>query len=131
MGGLVRNWNWNHPWVLALEVTGTKPQVQFQTCFKTKIELNLSLNPILVLGFREFFLFEEVWSIFFIYDFHLCFLFLQAFVFKKRLRLLKLRCFKFCLKFSRSRKKKLDWNFTSNFKFFWGGVFQASNIDFK
>lgn len=38
---------------MALEVTQTKPQVQFQTCFKTKIEPNLSLNPILILGFME------------------------------------------------------------------------------
>jgi len=55
--GLVRKRNWNHPWVMALKVTRTKLQAQFQTCFKTKIEPNLSLNPILVLGFREFFSF--------------------------------------------------------------------------
>jgi hypothetical protein len=58
----------------------------------------------------------------------LCFLFLQAFVFKKRLRVLKLRCFKFCLKFSHSRKKKLHWNLTSNFKFCRGMFFKLLTL---
>jgi hypothetical protein len=49
--------DWNRPLVMALQVTRTRPEVQFQTCLRIGTRLNFFTNSVLAVGFREIFSF--------------------------------------------------------------------------
>jgi len=56
-GGSVMELDWNHPLLMALQVTRTRLEVQFQTCFRIGTRLKFFINSVLVVGCREFFSF--------------------------------------------------------------------------
>ncbi len=55
--------DWNHPLVMALQVTRTRPEAQFQTCLRIGTRLKFFRNSVLVVGWREFFSFWRSWSL--------------------------------------------------------------------
>jgi hypothetical protein len=60
-GGPVVELDWNHPLVVALHVTRTRPEVQFQTCFRIRTRLKFFYE--FCFGFRESFLFWKSWGL--------------------------------------------------------------------